>query len=1222
MIASTAAALCCAAQVVFLGDGFTKGWEKDGRSVWDAEFAAGKYEAANLGADGETSWSLLKRIDEGMLDKTGAKVIVVSVGGEDFKAEGLSALDLILDVQTLIAKIRERLPAAKIVLGPVFPRGAGFDDVRRRRGDASTVPIRDFQNAKDILWCDINSKLVNADGTLKPEMFAAEDRFSAAGYAAWAKELQRFLDFALGYVKDHPYPQLPPAAMFPEETNFVYSARARFKRHFLTAKEQRYRNKRDEQRRRNLKEYDAVWVGDSITHFWELWNGEPTFNRLFKKDYEIFNLGFGGDDTCDCLWIVQHSGLYEGYKTKLFTLSLGSNNINEKTTDEKLHEIAAGVKRIVKILRATHPEAKVLLLPIIPKGFKPDNPYRRLHEVCNDDIKTCADGKDVIWVGELYSNFVPKDGVITTDILCDEVHPGKEGYRIWGETMLPYIRKYCGEGLIAAGRRTVAESARKAEAERIERLCDGVRMSKDGEAFPMARWRKSPVVKTLDGTPDGSYRALEIFQKEPAPVVVKMSGCAGSPRLRARAHMLVDLNYMNSEGPHEWGNRAWLDFSRPGRQEIGLTVFPNRPLRHLSLYVWADKSCDPHVDPISFELYEAAGDAILDGVPVTVPGKPKKAGFYVRDVIAESGYSAIGHGVGAKGLVLAEESRKRDGARFFTAELCDRTGTDRATTLVYAVPLPKGDLVWWDDLRRSRKIDPNRLAEVNEELGGECGRGGLTRWPIGAVAAGDRGIAIGVDPELPGFCRISLNLRLRVLFIAYDIGLAAPEKPTGRVGFAVFPFEASEGMRGALERYQRLFPKAHEDRAKPHGLWTAFYNLSQVEGLKDFGFRYNEWGGEIGWDDEHNILSLRYKEPCTWWMKITNPDGRPATYDECLTMAKAELAKGTPDARAWATSVFKDECGHPAGNILNKPWCNGIAWSMNAAPGIEGFSEFKFKQWDEAEYRRRYEKPPPQGWDGEYIDSSELACTQPADFDRAHFAAMKTPLCFSDDRHLPCVYYGLSVQEYMAEVYRRTRAVGRITLANATPFHWSWLVPQTDVAGFEIGWNEGGMWKPGPEADLVYWRALAGRKPYCLLMSVQKDKFPPEATEKYFKLSLAYGFQPGFQPSLFTSGIHCRDRELFKKYVPLCRLVSEAGWRPVNRLAATATKDARVEQFGERHFTVFNHGKEPISAEVRLLSGKDASAKDLVSGRELKSEGGVFAVPLAPGDVALLDLKR
>ena len=41
-----------------------------------------------------------------------------------------------------------------------------------------------------------------------------------------------------------------------------------------------------------------------------------------------------------------------------------------------------------------------------------------------------------------------------------------------------------------------------------------------------------------------------------------------------------------------------------------------------------------------------------------------------------------------------------------------------------------------------------------------------------------------------------------------------------------------------------------------------------------------------------------------------------------------------------------------------------------------------------------------------------------------------------------------------------------------------------------------------------------------------------------------------------------RDRVLFKRYVPLCKIVSEAGWRPVNKLVATNTPSVRVEQFG------------------------------------------------------------
>ena len=1184
---------CIAAQVAFLGDGYTKGLLDD--AAWrDGFFSGGKYEAVNLAADGETSESLIKRVDAGLLDGTDAKAVVLAVGANDFRRDGVYALDLILNVQALLDKIRARMPSAKVVLCPVWPQGSGFDDPMRRKGDATVIPIRDFQNGTNVLWCNVTSKFVKPDGSPVAEMYAGNERLSSAGYAAWTKELKRYLDFALGYVDKHPYPQLGLAPMFPDEKKYVLEGRARFKRYFLTAKDQRrYRVKLDEVRSRNLKEYDAVWVGDSITHFWELRNGKPTFDRLYSKEYEILNLGFGGDSTRDCLWTILHSGLYEGWKAKAIWLMLGTNNFPKNASDGDIANTAKAMKRIVAVLREKHPESKILLLPALPRGREKESPYRAIHEKYNRLIREQADGRDVIWVGELYGKFCPDGGDIPKDVLCDGVHPGKTGYRIFGEAMLPYMRRFCGTGLKAAAR----------------------------EAYPVAKWRGTPKTYKMDGTADGKYRAVELFQKEPSPIVVRFAGEAGNPMERAAARLMLDVHYATGADPHEWGNRLWLDFSTPGRKEREFVFYPSRPVRHLAAYVNGQAACKPKMEPIAVETFEPSGDAVLDGIPV-VGAAPVKSGFYVRDAEAESGYASITNAGSAKGVALSATCEKSGNARFFTAEIRDVTGSDRAMTLLYAVPLPEGGLTWFDDTRRSRMADSAKRAEFCNALGGESARGPLSKWPLAAVSAGDRGVAIGVDPELPGFCRLALNPRLRVLYVAYDIGLAAPEKPSGRVGFVVFPFAAKDGMRGALERYQSLFPEHNRDRAKPHGLWSAFYKLSNVTNVQDFGFRYNESGRELAWDDANDILSLRYREPCTWWMKIAKPDGSGPSYMECLAKAKEELVKGVPDARAWETSVFKDEGGWPAGMILNKSWCNGIAWSMNAAPGISGLSEFLFKQGSAEDCAKRYAKPKPEGWDGEYIDSAELYCTMREDFDRRHFAAMRTPLVYSADRKRPCVYSGLCVQEYMAEVHRRMLAADRISLANATPYRWSWLVPQTDVAGYEIDWCAEGKWKPTPEEQLVHKRALAGVKPYCLLMEIHSAaKFTPEMTERYFKLSLAYGFLPGFQASLFKTGVHERDRGLFKRYVPLCKLVSEAGWRPVNRLVSTDTPDVRIEQFGESYVTVFNHGDAEAAAELRLLRGGAAKCKDLVLRRSVAFVNGAARASLLPGDVMLLEMQ-
>ena len=82
---SLSTALCIAAQIVFVGDGFVKGWSDAGKPVWDANFAEGRYAAANFGTDGETLTSLAKKVSDGVIDLSDVKAVVVAAGGEELK---------------------------------------------------------------------------------------------------------------------------------------------------------------------------------------------------------------------------------------------------------------------------------------------------------------------------------------------------------------------------------------------------------------------------------------------------------------------------------------------------------------------------------------------------------------------------------------------------------------------------------------------------------------------------------------------------------------------------------------------------------------------------------------------------------------------------------------------------------------------------------------------------------------------------------------------------------------------------------------------------------------------------------------------------------------------------------------------------------------------------------------------------------------------------------
>ena len=288
-----------------------------------------------------------------------------------------------------------------------------------------------------------------------------------------------------------------------------------------------------------------------------------------------------------------------------------------------------------------------------------------------------------------------------------------------------------------------------------------------------------------------------------------------------------------------------------------------------------------------------------------------------------------------------------------------------------------------------------------------------------------------------------------------------------------------------------------------------FARISQVEGWEDFGFKFKEGNNETAWDDGHDIITFRYTEPMTWWMRM--PEAMPRTRQAALAEAK-RLAEGKTNdsAKALFTSGYHDQDGKLPSRLLDTPWCNGAVWSMNSMPGIAGeVTDFKNK-WN-AELKDRLYGPRRTGdLDGEYVDSSEGYVTDELDFRRDHFAAARTPLTFSQETHKPAIFRGLIAFEYVRGIARDVHDMDKLMMANSTPIRLCWLAPMLDVMGTETDWNPGGTWRPMSDAELLYRRAMCKGKPFCFLMNTRFEEFSHELVERYMKRALAYGMFPGF----------------------------------------------------------------------------------------------------------------
>ncbi len=733
----------------------------------------------------------------------------------------------------------------------------------------------------------------------------------------------------------------------------------------------------------------------------------------------------------------------------------------------------------------------------------------------------------------------------------------------------------------------------------------------------------------------GASQTVVLNQSEPRPVVAEAWSKAVEVTGSANSDYSLYLDLIYTDGTPDWGKIAPFSTGSHDWQRRQVVVFPRKPIKSLAFHLLLRRHGGKALfgDAALRPLLASDRAILFDGVPVVLRGEAR-AGFQVRDVAAGSDFRAIKQE--AAGLRLDVTESQRAGATLFDVQLSDTTGRDRAVTLLYALPLarstanaPNGGspTTWFEDPRRSEPVEPGReYASVSQFRAGANGR--LSRYPLAAAAVGGRGVALGIDMTCPAFYRLVYNSASDEFYLAYDLGLS-PEKPTARVRFCRFDFDPTWGFRSALAQYYAIFPEQFQVRVKRQGLWMPFARISQVEGWEDFGFAFKEGNSETAWDDAHGIVTFRYTEPMTWWMRM--PPETPRTLEAALEHARALAADGDRRAQALLTSGYHDAQGRLVARMRDTPWCDGAVWSMNSMPGVGGEAGHFRVLWNPQILEKLYGPQRTAKLDGEYVDSSEGYVTDELDFRREHFAAAKTPLCFSLDDRRPAIFRGLIAFEYVRALAADVHRMKRFMMANGAPTRLCWLTPWLDVLGTETNWNRRGIWRPMSDTDLLYRRALCKGRPYCFLQNTEFEQFPPERVEKYMKRSLAYGMFPGFFSHNASEGhyfrrpdLYNRDRPLFRKYVPLCRLVAEAGWEPIT-LAHSSDERVYVERFGKRYLTLLNDSQEARSATVRLDAelAKDTAAqsRDLVSGREVAWDDGRATLSLAAEDVALIELR-
>ena len=178
------------AEVIFIGDSITQGWEGAGREVWQKFYASRN--AVNLGIGGDRTQHVLWRLENGNIKGLKPTAAVLMIGTNNSNGEDNTPGQIADGIAAIVQKLRTDLPSTRILLVGIFPRSENYTVQRVKLAMINQV-IRRLADDKHVFWVDFGHRFLADDGTIPAELMPDYLHLSPKGYAIWAESIEPLL---------------------------------------------------------------------------------------------------------------------------------------------------------------------------------------------------------------------------------------------------------------------------------------------------------------------------------------------------------------------------------------------------------------------------------------------------------------------------------------------------------------------------------------------------------------------------------------------------------------------------------------------------------------------------------------------------------------------------------------------------------------------------------------------------------------------------------------------------------------------------------------------------------------------------------------------------------------------------------------------------------------------------------------------------------------------
>ncbi|MDB5326032.1 MAG: hypothetical protein JWM57_1601 [Phycisphaerales bacterium] len=168
------------ARTLLIGDSLTERMPVEGKAEWESLKA--NFDTADLGFSGDTTSSLLFRLQHDLIKGLWPRTIFVSVGTNNIALTD-DVASTVRGIRRVLATLKELRPKSQLVLSSILPRGEGAG--RAATVDAVNAHLDDLAKQYDAVWSDAATAFPNVK-LPSYDYEASSIHLTDLGYSKWA----------------------------------------------------------------------------------------------------------------------------------------------------------------------------------------------------------------------------------------------------------------------------------------------------------------------------------------------------------------------------------------------------------------------------------------------------------------------------------------------------------------------------------------------------------------------------------------------------------------------------------------------------------------------------------------------------------------------------------------------------------------------------------------------------------------------------------------------------------------------------------------------------------------------------------------------------------------------------------------------------------------------------------------------------------------------------